>query len=274
MGRRKSNSSKATMSQIVSPELCENLTKIVEAKHLVILNKPTGAEKAYFQIHEDVWYIAACWIAYKRYPAIDIARSPYNTPHFQAFKRWAYALNAQLDLTQVTFDTARDYPKIFKTIENYRTPMNLWLKCMEHLRQETSYGEPPPKEVLFGQMKSEITALSQDKMPKSVSSVHEEKLLKTVLALKKYDPEIKAKLDDYIRAINVFVATDSLRLFTLWVEEGKLLTRTGKNPSLYISPKVLEEIEKGVKSLGIITHGAWKDQIVMFSGSKDILSSL
>lgn len=259
---------------MVSPMLCETFTSLIEAKWLVISSEATGAEKAYHQRYEDAWYIIGCWIAYKRHPVIDIARHPYNTVPFQAFKLWAYVLNAQLDLAQVTFDAARSYPQTFKKIQHYLTPMNWWLRCMKSMRRGKPHGESPSKEIWIRLIKNYATSLSQGKMPEHLNSIHEEKLLKSALTLGKRDPEVKAKLEGYIRAIEKFAAEGARRFAPMWVENKHLLTRERKNSIPCVSPQDLERIEKGEARMSMITHGGWQAQLVSVIASKVFSSGL
>ena len=267
MGRKKSKSVQKPISKIIPQDFYQILTKLIEGElNVIVAPKKNGAEIAWNQLHEEVWHIIACWIAYKRYPVIDIGRYPYNSPSFGAWRRWAYSLNALLDLIQVTFDATRKYPKIFEQIKSYQTPINWWFKCMEEHRQAQPGKEPPPKENWLWQLKQEIKGLSKGTPIKEIPGFpHHQKLWDVVTLLRTKEPEIQEKVNAYIKAKEEFLTHDAPNLHALWFEEGsngRLLTRTGKNPQSYLSPKELEKIQRGEVKLSIITHEAWKDQLV------------
>lgn len=282
MGRKKSKSIQKSFAQMFPVELCQAFESLVkpEISAIILMTQKSGATIALNSITEDRWYIASCWIAYKRFPIIDINRYPYNTQNFQFFKYWAFTLNAQLDLTQTTFDAARNYPKLFSPIKNYNNPFNYWMICMQEYRREESVAnsEPPEnKEFFLRAVKNALVALKKGKPPKSSPLVTDygQKIFEIASALKAQgNAEVAIEWERYTNAFEEWSEKTAPHLLPLWIEEEKLLTREKRHPMPYVAQKLLEDIERYQVGLikhrvGIITVERWSDQLVSLSEAKE-----
>lgn len=274
MGRKKSNSICVTIGEILPLELCEKLGTLAQRKSKFL---STPAEKALDARQTEKWAIICCWIAYKRYPAIDIGRSPYNNPHFQIWKNLAYTWNAQLSLCQNTFDAARKYPDHFQKIEAHGNPLNYWLAGMNEYRNAPTL--KASKEQAMTQFKRHFLAVKKRQLvpvsdpPTPINT----ELFNLSIKLSKLHKEVDLCLNEYCHWLYEFLFKDfksNKKLTCHWLGEENLLTRSKDNPYPHplIASPILQALKQSSNQLSIITHEPWKDQSVYVSEISEFFS--
>jgi hypothetical protein len=273
MGRRKSNSICVTIGEILPLEQCEKLGTLAQRQSKLL---STSAEKALDAKQTEKWAIICCWIGYKRFPIIDIARPPYNNPRFHLWKNLAYTWNAQLNLCQNTFDAAREYPNIFQKIESYGNPLNYWFECMKEYRKA-----PLPKtlkEQATSQFRKHLLAVKkrQNIPPSEPLTPINTELFNYSIKLSKVKKEVSLSLDEYCHWLGEFIKDFKTqeKLTCHWLDESNLITRSKNNPYPHslIAPPILQALEKSSNQLSIITKEPWKDQPVYVSATSDFFS--
>ncbi len=272
MGRKKSNSISVPVKKILPSDLCgklENLAKS-QLKPLAV-QYLSPADKALDTKQAEKWAIICLWIAYKRYPSIDIGRSPYNNPRFQIWKRLAFAWNAQLNLTQNAFDAARQHPNLFKEVEKYGTPLNYWFCCMEEYRKAPV--EKVLKEQTLAQFKKHLAATKkrQPIEPSEPPTPINDTLFNLSIKLSHQHREVGIALNEYCHWLNEFLSKDRQKFSCHWIEDGKLMSRTQRHPQPFsvLHPNTLEALEDRSTYLSTITYNPWNEQPVYVPETSD-----
>jgi hypothetical protein len=276
MGRKKSSSLCVPMREILPLNLCEKLENLAKSQlEPDTIPYLSPAEKALDDMHTEKWGIICLWIAYKRYPCIDIGRSPFNIPRVQLWKRFAFQMNAQLNLIQNTFDVARGYPNRFEKIKRYETPINYWFHCMTEYRNPFIRKEL--KERGITQFKNHLTIIKRrGNVETTPPNPINDALFNLAISLASEHKEISLSLDEYCYWLGEFLSKDAKKLSCFWIEGNKLLTRNQKQPRGFspLHQSTLEELKVSSRHLSIITHKPWNDQPVYIRESSEISSKL
>lgn len=272
MGRKKSRSLETTIGKILPSSLCVKLENLATRQLPLTTQYPSPGDKALDDMHTEKWAIICLWIAYKRYPYIDISRSPYNRTIFQEWKRLAFAWNTQLNLVQNTFDAAKKYPGIFKKLEKYEAPLNLWFACMGEYRKPS--GQKGLKGQSIIQIKKHLSEIKQRKIiePSEPPAPINDELFNISIQLSSQHKEIDISLNEYYQWVNEYITKDASKFNMPWVEEEKLMARNKKHPQPFsvLPPKTLEALKNNSTHLSTITHRVWSEQPVYISATSAI----
>ncbi len=273
MGRKKSNSLSVPVGKILPSELCGKLENLVKSQmNPLEIQDLSPGDKALNTKQAEKWAILCLWIAYKRYPFIDIGRSPYNNPSFQIWKRLAFTWNAQLNLAQNTFDAARQYPNLFKKVEKYGVPLNYWFSCMEEYRKLPA--EKVLKEQTLAQFKKHLAAIKKRQLiePSEPPTPINDTLFNMSIKLVHQHNEVGIALDEYCHWLSEFLTKDCKKFSIHWIEDGKLMSRTQGHPQPFsvLHPNTLEALQDKSTYLSTITYEPWNEQPVYVPETSEI----
>lgn len=277
MARKKSNSVSVPIGQILPSDLCEKLENLAKSQlKPLAIRYLSPSDKALDSKQAEKWAIICLWIAYKRCPSIDVARSPYNNPRFQIWKRLAYTWNAQLNLTQNVFDAAREYPNLFREIEKYENPLNYWFACMEEYRKAPV--EKALKEQTVAQFKKHLAAIKKHQIiqPSEPPTPTNDALFNLSIKLIRQHNEVGIALDEYCHWLSEFIVKDSKKFSCYWIEDDKLLSRTQKHPLPFsvLHSETLEALKERSTYLSTITHNVWNEQPVYLPATSDFFGKV
>lgn len=269
MGRKKSKSMATSIAKVVPSDLVEDLNKITSRRLPLFTVNISGAKKALDAKETERWAIVMCWVAYKRAPIIDITRKPYNTPAFLRWKYYAYALNTQLDLCQIVFDSMRKYkPDKFDQLrDKYQNPFLWWVDCMMEYRSiEGQRFEPELKQEGFlARLKKHVKLLSCGQSQENSGKTPEnENLFNLAAWLMKRDSEVENKVRDYCFYFNKFIQKDAKNLYCYWIDETNnrliVMARLKYSAKPVFTSCVLARLKNNQTKLSIITQEPWSEQ--------------